>query len=475
MSQVADYVIANASGATVRADINTTLLAVVSNNSGSSEPGTMYAFMLWVDTTTNLIKLRNAANSAWITLGVSITASNTVDVNGGSIDGTPIGASSASTGAFTTLAATGVSTFGGGTSISTAGVLTLEAGGSLTTASGNDLNVVYPDGRSLFIKEASTTHVTVDNAGNVGIGTTPAHQLDVRSSSTSADNFISIGNSDNTKFLGFYGGTSSNALPTIYADSTSTALRFAFADDTAFNGFSEKMRITPTGHFGIGTSTFTTNANITEAVVKSTVTDGVASYTLTTTDNALGACMRLTSYADANALIFGIQDSYDEDGSSPPTERLRILHGGGLTFNGDTAVANALDDYEEGTWTPLIVGTTGSAGTWALSASGAGNNYTKIGNRVYFHMSRYVTNKGSYTGKTKVTGLPFANNGSTTAITLSMFPDSDYPDTRMVVAQTSGTTDICFYDGPKADVQHDWSDLVTGYYLNISGTYLTDS
>ena len=67
MSQVTDYVIANASGATVRADINTTLLAVVSHNSGTAEPGVMYAFMLWVDTTNNLIKLRNAANSAWIT------------------------------------------------------------------------------------------------------------------------------------------------------------------------------------------------------------------------------------------------------------------------------------------------------------------------------------------------------------------------------------------------------------------------
>ena len=93
--------------------------------------------------------------------------------------------------------------------------------------------------------------------GAVGIGTTsPSHQLDVRSSSTSADNFLTIGNSDNTKFLGLYGGHSGNALPTIYADSTSTALRFAFADDTAFNGFSEKMRIDASGNVGIGTTDF---------------------------------------------------------------------------------------------------------------------------------------------------------------------------------------------------------------------------
>ena len=36
------------------------------------------------------------------------------------------------------------------------------------------------------------------------------------------------------------------------------------------------------------------------------------------------------------------------------TERMRILSGGGITFNGDTATANALDDYEEGTITPIL-------------------------------------------------------------------------------------------------------------------------
>ena len=41
-------------------------------------------------------------------------------------------------------------------------------------------------------------------------------------------------------------------------------------------------------------------------------------------------------------------------------ERMRILSGGGVTFNGDTAAANALDDYEEGTWTPA-----GSANLYA--------------------------------------------------------------------------------------------------------------
>ena len=63
-----DYVIANGTGAAVRSDLNGSLAAIVSNNSGATEPGTMYAYQWWADTTTGLLKLRNSANSAWISL-----------------------------------------------------------------------------------------------------------------------------------------------------------------------------------------------------------------------------------------------------------------------------------------------------------------------------------------------------------------------------------------------------------------------
>jgi hypothetical protein len=64
-----DYVLANASGAAFRADANQTLQAIVSNNSSATEPNPTFAFMWWVDTTNNLLKQRNTANSAWVTLG----------------------------------------------------------------------------------------------------------------------------------------------------------------------------------------------------------------------------------------------------------------------------------------------------------------------------------------------------------------------------------------------------------------------
>jgi hypothetical protein len=64
-----DYIIANQSGAAFRSDLNNGLAAIVSNNSGAAEPSTTYAYQWWADTTTGLLKLRNAANNAWITIG----------------------------------------------------------------------------------------------------------------------------------------------------------------------------------------------------------------------------------------------------------------------------------------------------------------------------------------------------------------------------------------------------------------------
>ena len=69
MSQATDYDVANASGASVRADLNTILLAIASLNAGTAAPSTTYANMLWVDTTNSLLKKRNNANSAWVQLG----------------------------------------------------------------------------------------------------------------------------------------------------------------------------------------------------------------------------------------------------------------------------------------------------------------------------------------------------------------------------------------------------------------------
>lgn len=64
-----DYVLNDAPGASFRADLNDALAAIVSQNSSATAPTTTYPYMFWADTGNALLKQRNAANSAWITLG----------------------------------------------------------------------------------------------------------------------------------------------------------------------------------------------------------------------------------------------------------------------------------------------------------------------------------------------------------------------------------------------------------------------
>ena len=64
-----DLVIDNQSAPASRADINNALQALGTLSSGATAPATTYANMLWYDTATDLLKIRNEANSAWITVG----------------------------------------------------------------------------------------------------------------------------------------------------------------------------------------------------------------------------------------------------------------------------------------------------------------------------------------------------------------------------------------------------------------------
>ncbi len=89
------------------------------------------------------------------------------------------------------------------------------------------------------------------------------------------------------------------------------------------------------------------------------------------------------------------------------TERMRILPTGGITFNGDTAAANALDDYEEGTWTPTINLGTVTVGTC---------KYIKIGNEVTLYGALSAFTDSTSATQVIITGLPFANGGGLNGI-----------------------------------------------------------
>ena len=158
-----------------------------------------------------------------------------------------------------------------------------------------------------------------------------------------------------------------------------------------------------------------------------------------------------------------------------------IFLSGGVNFsvnaNASGMSSELLDDYEEGDWNPLLVGTTGTAGSHAQTASSA--KYTKVGRLVSFYCTFALTNKGDYTGLTRLQGLPFPNAGSTTQVALGSFPDTGYGTSSgnivIAAAVEASQSYISFYEGSRLDSRHSFSDVGTGYYCNVGGTYMTSS
>ena len=88
--------------------------------------------------------------------------------------------------------------------------------------------------------------------------------------------------------------------------------------------------------------------------------------------------------------------------------------GKGIDFSADShasgMTSELLDDYEEGTWTPVL---TPAGGSITPLAAFTGGTYTKIGDLVTVNGIVYVSSVSSPTGLLSVTGLPFASKSGT--------------------------------------------------------------
>ena len=117
-----------------------------------------------------------------------------------------------------------------------------------------------------------------------------------------------------------------------------------------------------------------------------------------------------------NSLANYISVNVHDGGGNPytsQTEVARFLGAGGMTFNGDTTTANALDDYEEGSWTPTVL-SEGNIGTPQYTCT-----YTKIGRLVTINADIHQLSDTTSNTDIKIGGLPYVptrTNGNWSAV-----------------------------------------------------------
>ena len=381
-----DYVIDNSTGANVRADINNALLAISSNNSGSSAPSTTYALQTFANTTDSMLQLRNSANNAFVNLR--------------KFDGSlplPDGTNSAPSLFFDDDTNTGLYSSAADTlNIATGGVERLELG---TTTIFNE------GGEDVDFRIEGNTDVNLFylDAGNdrIGLSTSSPDQL-LHLAAASNGPFIRFQNTDTTVSADqTFGGiefessdVSANCAGVIAKiDCISTAafdgsaanggeLRF-HTSGTAPVSVGERMRIDASGNVGIGTSNPTQLLHLSHADPRICLTE--------TSNNS--NCFR--DYSAGGVLEVSVDDN-NVDSASKFQVRIDgataslTLDGTGLGI-GTTSPDNVLD---------LGSSTQGRALTFASYS----NLFSEHSSGALWISSNFFGNAGASGYKTSVTG-----------------------------------------------------------------------
>jgi hypothetical protein len=155
------------------------------------------------------------------------------------------------------------------------------------------------------------------------------------------------------------------------------------------------------------------------------------------------------------------------------------VSGTGITFPASQSAssdANTLDDYEEGTWTPTLVGNS-TAGTYTFSTSNA--NYTKIGRQVTVNAYLVFGTASGGSGIAKFGGLPFtkANNVLTPGNLIASGLDFGAGTISLAINSFTLSPSTEFYISESKDnaseVSFDISGITSGDYVTLSMTYFT--
>ena len=297
----------------------------------------------------------------------------------------------------------------------------------------------------------ATERMRINSGGNISIGTTTdTYRLHVYHASNDAPLFIDSGSANGAHLRFGSSGTVKHYMGSGggigLGDNEDLTIR-AFDNILVATGNSstERMRIDSSGNLGIGTSS-------PERILHtSTSNDYVAKFE--STDSFAGIILEDSNSTTNGNVIAASGDNmlfYTAGG-----QRLRLRSDGGICFNGDTAAANALDDYEEGTWSPTLTN-----GSYTIT----GATYTKIGRMVYAEALLTAFSDRSTASAVRVGGLPYNSSSTTRAGNVSL--------SRHI--NRSGDA-VVSYLGTSRNYMHFYSIVANADYQQVFHSHLSSS
>ena len=335
--------------------------------------------------------------------------------------------------------------------------LGISAGANQTTINNNaDNRVITGSNTANTLIAETNVHI---NSSKLGIGTaSPDAPLTIHDSS---DPEIRFGyNSSQDHRLGW--DSSKVRLSADPENANSGSALLLDVDGTT------RLYINDAGDVGIGTTNPQKSLHVYEA--------GVATIQLETGDSRGQAFNILsTNGANNNTGTLSIRNEasqsfidFSHNEGSPKTTISNTgsvqfrFDSDGLKFGSDTAAANALDDYEEGTFTPTMTYATlqqAPQGTFS-------GQYQKVGNCVHFQARFTLTDEGSGIDNIKLTNLPFTPNTSSFTHPMATFFAINGVNTgdadKMIVAQLQTSAYVFYVVGI-----HD-SDNYGSFHMNMT-------